>query len=136
MMTKGRKICSGVASRKSGVLTCVALLMNCLAAPSGLAQVVPLQQPEFTLMDPNSVDLQSANAYLHTTDVSIGAKANPLTHTLYSGPDGSWTTDYPSFWAVESEAQMDSFGFSFMQDRKSTRLNSSHYGLSRMPSSA
>ena len=97
------------------MLACTALLVNCLVAPSGLAQVVPLQQPEFTLIDPNGVDLQSANAYLHATDVSIGSKAHPLTHTVYSGPDGSWTTDYPSFWAVESEAQMDSFGFSFMQ---------------------
>lgn len=97
------------------LLGTLAILMSVLAGADCLAQVVPLQQPAFSSIDPNNVDLHSANAFLHQAGVSIGSKEHPLQHVMYSGPDGSWTTDYPSFWANESEAQMDDFGFSFMQ---------------------
>src|ERR1700722_6169113 len=97
------------------LLGALTILVSVLVGADCLAQVVPLQQPEFTSMDPNNVDLQSANTFLHLATVSIGSEEHPLKHVMYSGPDGSWTTDYPSFWSNESEAQMDDFGFSFIQ---------------------
>lgn len=108
-----RRISGG--SPRALTLACAALLTNCLIAPSGLAQVVALNQPEFVLIDPNSVDLQSATTYLHETDLSIGSKDNPLTHTMYSGPAGEWTLDYPSFLPQLYQAQMDDFASAFIQ---------------------
>ena len=46
---------------------------------------------------------------------------------------------HPAFYAglqIELEAEADLLVFESEQDRKSTRLNSSHLKLSRMPSSA
>jgi hypothetical protein len=97
-----------------GMPACAALLTNCLSIPYGLTQVIPLTQPEYTLEDPNSVDLLSATVYLHLNDVSIGSKEHRLTHNLYSGPDGEWTTDYPNFPLFLTSAQMDDFGYSFI----------------------
>ena len=73
-----------------------------------------LSQPQFTRQDPNDVDLLSATAYLHETDVSIGSKEHPLMHTWYSGPDGTWTWDYPQFVPLQSTGEMDSFAPAFI----------------------
>lgn len=100
---------------RSFTLACAALLANSLIAPSSLAQVAALNQPEFVLTDQNGVDLQSATTYLHETDLSIGSRDNPLTHTMYSGTAGEWTLDYPSFLPLQSQAQMDDFMYGFIQ---------------------
>ncbi len=78
------------------LLVTAAFLVNCAVMKRGLAQITALQQPQFTLMDENDVDLLSANVYLHETDASIGSKDIPLAHTMYSGPDGAWTLPYPN----------------------------------------
>ena len=62
---------AGLGARYAGVLTCVvmaALLINCVVLQRSSAQIQALQQPQFSLMDENDVDLLSANAYLHETD--------------------------------------------------------------------
>lgn len=82
-----------VAARTAALVA--AFLINCAITTRGSAQIAALQDPQFTLMDVNDVDLLSANAYLHETDVSIGSKEHPLGHTMYSGPDGVWTLQYP-----------------------------------------
>ena len=50
----------------------------------------------------------------------------------YPGID--WLSRYRE--RVNADPELKVIGDWFTTDRKSTRLNSSHYGLSRMPSSA
>lgn len=95
-------------------LACAAFLINCAIVPASLAQIPALSQPQYSRQDANGVDLLSATAYLHETDVSIGSKEHPLTHTWYSGPDGTWTWDYPQFVPLQSTAEMDSFAPAFI----------------------
>jgi YD repeat-containing protein len=50
-----------------------------------------LPPPEFSLKDENNVDLLSFTLNLDLTDLSIGSKEHPLTHTIFSGPvPNSW----------------------------------------------
>lgn len=102
-----------IAARVIGVLVAALVISSAVVHPSA-AQIPALSQPQFSRQDPNGVDLLSATAYLHETDVSIGSKEHPLTHTWYSGPDGTWTWDYPQFVPLQSTAEMDSFAPAFI----------------------
>jgi len=62
----------------------VGVLINVAVVPAGMAQ--GLNPPEFTLRDPNFVDLVSFSLNFDLTDVAIGTPDHPLAHTLYSGP--------------------------------------------------
>jgi YD repeat-containing protein len=64
-------------------------VINSAVVRSSTAQIAALPQPTFTLTDENSVDMLSFNAYLKLTDLSIGSKEQPLTHTLSSGQDAA-----------------------------------------------
>lgn len=71
-------------------LAVAGLVINSGAMHSSEAQIAALPQPEYSVRDENNVDLLSFNLYLEQTDLSIGAKEHPLTHTIYSGFDGGW----------------------------------------------
>lgn len=96
-------------------LASIALLINCAIVPLGVAQVVALPQPQFTHLDANDVDLLSANVYLQETDASIGSKEHPLTHTWFSGPDGTWTGGSVSFQPLQFASHMDDYSPAFIQ---------------------
>jgi YD repeat-containing protein len=100
------RICAYTA--RACVLTGAALLINIGVIPWSSAQIAALPQPEFTLKDENDVDLLSFNAYLQQTDVSIGSKDHPLTHTIFSGPDGNWD-EMPAWESSYGPPPMDSF---------------------------
>jgi YD repeat-containing protein len=73
---------------RAAALASIGLVINSAVVHSSAAQLPP---PEFSLKDENSVDLLSFGLYLNLTDLSIGSKEHPLTHTIFSGPlPDSW----------------------------------------------
>ena len=65
-------------------------------------------------------------------DVVVRIKASSLCHTDLEAVEGALGTPVPFIPGHEAAGIVESVG----TDRKSTRLNSSHIPLSRMPSSA
>ena len=84
----GRRVCR--AMTQLAVIVYIAILMNSTMVRFSIAQTAGLPQPQFTLLDNNSVDLLSANVYLHKRLISIGSASHPLIDTLISAQDGSW----------------------------------------------
>jgi hypothetical protein len=80
----------GKMGARAAALMTAALVINSAVMHSSAAQIAALPQPEYSLRDENNVDLLSFNVYLELTDLSIGAKEHPLTHTIYSEMDGNW----------------------------------------------
>lgn len=89
-------------------LACAGVMINTAVVQSSAAQIAALPQPTYTLIDENSVDLLSFNTFLTLTDVSIGSKEQPLTHTI-SAIDGNWSGAPSAGGVVE-----DQFNYSFI----------------------
>ncbi|MFL6600226.1 MAG: hypothetical protein ACJ8R9_02765 [Steroidobacteraceae bacterium] len=98
---------AGKTTAWAAALALAALVINSAVVYPSAAQQAALEQPEITLTDENSVDVLSLNLYLQLTDLSIGAKENPLTHTIYSLPRGDWIggtstgTAYPEGYIMD-----------------------------------
>lgn len=73
----------GYASIRAIALATTGLLINGTLIQLSAAQIPP---PEYSLQDENHVDLVSFSLFYQLTDLSIGSKEHPLTHTLFSGP--------------------------------------------------
>jgi YD repeat-containing protein len=67
-------------------LASIGSLINGGVIQSSAAQDSGIPPPEFTLRDANYVDLVSFSLTYDLTDLTIGTKEHPLTHSLYSGP--------------------------------------------------
>ena len=85
----------------------------------------------------------STTGALKSTDIqSLIDAANPtdVIHiNQYLAFNEAWTNDTYNIWKVKSDVVLNSTWFDTVKstlDRKSTRLNSSHTDISRMPSSA
>jgi len=101
----------------AAALASAGLVINCAVVHSSAAQIAALPQPEYSLKDENGVDLLSFNVYLVVMDLSIGSKQHPLTHTVFSGPDGAWIVQegVPGGGTAPAFLASDSFNNGFIQ---------------------
>ncbi|MFL6603250.1 MAG: hypothetical protein ACJ8R9_18250 [Steroidobacteraceae bacterium] len=74
----------------AATLAIASLVINSTVVCSSSAQSWGLPPPVYSLKDGNGVDLVSFRLYLQQTDVSIGSREHPLTHTIMSYSDGDW----------------------------------------------
>jgi YD repeat-containing protein len=61
------------------------ILSSLSVATTATAQIAQLDAPVYSAIDPNGVDLLSMSPYFRLADISIGAGASALVHTLRSG---------------------------------------------------
>ena len=102
----------------------VALGMNLMVVPSAHAQAtISSGSIQGTILDPNGASVSTAKVSI--TSKATGQTTNP---EVTSSGDYSSGPLSPGVYVLRVEATS--------LDRKSTRLNSSHHAISRMPSSA